>query len=237
MKMQVYPLQRMSKILNPPDPAQNQPPSSLTIILYSSDPVTNQPQTLINTIQLPPLEQITASLAFDRSIPSHQYAKLTSLLQSLLEIIIPPATSPPALGSTEIVSVTSKAQGPHPLFLPLGTSPSLSFANVVKSLNPPPTSAISIPFCDRVAISILKQVATTYSSSFSFAALGGFLGKKPSLEWVEDSIKSSLNLSLPCLKSLTAKGLFLFRFGCKEDMSQTLSCHPSSIGKTRTHLA
>lgn len=44
---------------------------------------------------------------------------------------------------------------------------------------------------------------------------GRFMGNRPSLEWEERSIKTAWKLTMPCLVSLTEKGLFIFRFGCK----------------------
>lgn len=48
--------------------------------------------------------------------------------------------------------------------------------------------------------------------------------------------QTSLEMKMPCLVSLTEKGLFIFRFGCKEDLVNMLSLHPQSIGKRKIHL-
>lgn len=110
----------------------------------------------------------------------------------------------------------------NPLQLPTaGTSPPISFVNVVKSsiITPSPTIPISQDG-ERSAISVSKVVASTCSSSLSFALMGRFFGKRPSLEWVEDSIKSSWNLSMPCLVSLKDKVSFYFFLAIKQTFAK-----------------
>lgn len=42
---------------------------------------------------------------------------------------------------------------------------------------------------------------------------------------------------MPCLVSMTDTRLFIFRFGCLEDITRTLSIHPHSIDKKKLYLA
>lgn len=75
------------------------------------------------------------------------------------------------------------------------------------------------------------------TSSFSFALLGQFVGKRSSVEWEEGAIKQAWKLTIPCLVLLIETGLFIFHFGCLEDMNKTLGCHPHFIKKKKLQLA
>lgn len=72
--------------------------------------------------------------------------------------------------------------------------------------------------------------------SFSYAAIGRFVGKRPCLEWVEAKAKL-WPLSRPCMVSLTNKGYFIFRFNSPEGKASILSLSPLSIDKKKVfHL-
>ncbi|KAJ8627657.1 hypothetical protein MRB53_020964 [Persea americana] len=68
--------------------------------------------------------------------------------------------------------------------------------------------------------------------SFSFAVIGKFAGKRPSLEWVEEKAKFWA-LSSPCMISLTIKGHFIFRFNSLEDKTYILGLSPLSLEKKK----
>lgn len=199
----------MSENLNPRDPAENAPsPSSSPILLYSADQATNLPQSLITPLHLSFLEQITSSLAVGPSVSPQQKANIIALLKTLLDVFISPATNPTTIRS-DAQNTNSSPLGSQPLLLPHGTSPSLSLSFVDALKNNLSSSSAALPNSphgsaipilregDKAAISVSKKVAATCSNSFSHVVLGRFIGKRPSLEWVEETIKSSWKLSLP----------------------------------------
>lgn len=71
--------------------------------------------------------------------------------------------------------------------------------------------------------------------SFTFAAIGRFLGKRPLLEWVEERARG-WNLSSPCTVSLTKKGNFIFRFNSEMDRDHLLSLSPLTMDQKRIKL-
>ncbi|KAJ8639685.1 hypothetical protein MRB53_016379 [Persea americana] len=68
--------------------------------------------------------------------------------------------------------------------------------------------------------------------SFSFAVIGKFAGKRPSLEWVEEKAKFWAH-SRPCLVSLTIKGHFIFSFDTLADKAYTFGLSPLSLEKKK----
>ncbi|KAJ8615311.1 hypothetical protein MRB53_034683 [Persea americana] len=70
-------------------------------------------------------------------------------------------------------------------------------------------------------LTIPQSMLSSSKESFSFAFIGKFAGKRPSLEWVEEKAKFWA-LSRPCLVSLTIKGYFIFRFNSSEDKAHIL---------------
>eukprot|EP00268_Persea_americana_P001034 TRINITY_DN103089_c0_g1_i1.p1 TRINITY_DN103089_c0_g1~~TRINITY_DN103089_c0_g1_i1.p1 ORF type:complete len:201 (+),score=19.25 TRINITY_DN103089_c0_g1_i1:51-653(+) len=67
---------------------------------------------------------------------------------------------------------------------------------------------------------------------FSFALIGRFAGRRPSIEWMEDKAKL-WSLSRPYVVSLTNKGYFISRFNSLEDKVSILSLSPLSIDKKK----
>lgn len=72
--------------------------------------------------------------------------------------------------------------------------------------------------------------------SFFNVAIGRFLGKRPTIEWLTLQANSNWNLSKPCVLSLTDKGHFLFRFSSKEDRDLALSKSPYLLQNRKLHL-
>ncbi|XXG85934.1 hypothetical protein AAC387_Pa11g0929 [Persea americana] len=72
--------------------------------------------------------------------------------------------------------------------------------------------------------------------SFSFSAIGKFVGRRPSLEALEQWVHSSWTLSRPVFIFLTEKGHFLFRFSCKEDIDSLVSHNPLLMVKRKLLL-
>lgn len=73
-------------------------------------------------------------------------------------------------------------------------------------------------------------------SSFANFAIGKFLGKRPTAEWLTLQANSKWKLSKPCLLSLTDKGFFFFRFSSKEDRELALSQSPIPMENRKLHL-
>ncbi|XXG67040.1 hypothetical protein AAC387_Pa06g0474 [Persea americana] len=71
---------------------------------------------------------------------------------------------------------------------------------------------------------------------FSFSALGKFVGKRSSLEALEQWFHSTWRLSRPCFISHTEHGHFLFKFNTKEDSEALVSQTRLSMGKWKLLL-
>eukprot|EP00268_Persea_americana_P003465 TRINITY_DN11050_c0_g1_i1.p1 TRINITY_DN11050_c0_g1~~TRINITY_DN11050_c0_g1_i1.p1 ORF type:complete len:286 (+),score=11.78 TRINITY_DN11050_c0_g1_i1:3142-3999(+) len=69
--------------------------------------------------------------------------------------------------------------------------------------------------------------------SFSFSAIGKFVGPRPSLEGLEQWVQSSWRLSRPCLISFIERGFFLFRFNTKEDRDCLVRQSPLLLEKKK----
>ncbi|KAJ8629856.1 hypothetical protein MRB53_023179 [Persea americana] len=97
-------------------------------------------------------------------------------------------------------------------------SPTLSFL--------PPAIARPVLIDGSFTIRIPLQMVNTSKQSFSFSAIGKFVGRRPSLEALEQWVTSSWSLTRPCLISLTEKGNFIFRFYSKEDRDDLVGHSP-----------
>ncbi|KAJ8632849.1 hypothetical protein MRB53_026185 [Persea americana] len=95
----------------------------------------------------------------------------------------------------------------------------------------PPPVLLDGKFIIRIPI----QMVNSNKQSFSHCATGKFVGRRPSLEAVEQWVISLWRLSRPCMISLTEKGNFIFRSDSKEDKeelsSDILLSIAASIGK------
>lgn len=58
--------------------------------------------------------------------------------------------------------------------------------------------------------------------SSSQAAIGRFVGRRPTLEWMEAHVRTHWSLSQTCLISLTEKGHFLFQFPLTLEMRKLI---------------
>ncbi|KAJ8616142.1 hypothetical protein MRB53_035514 [Persea americana] len=85
------------------------------------------------------------------------------------------------------------------------------------------------------ALSIPLQMLANSKESFTYAAIGRFLGRRPLLEWVEAPSRD-WNLSRSCTVSLTAKGNFIFRLNSEADRDHILSLSPITMAKRKLQL-
>ncbi|XXG45984.1 hypothetical protein AAC387_Pa02g0929 [Persea americana] len=72
--------------------------------------------------------------------------------------------------------------------------------------------------------------------SFSFSAIGKFLGIRPSLEALKQWVHNSWSPSKPSFISRTEKGHFLFRFSSKEDRDLMVSHSPLLMDRRKLLL-
>eukprot|EP00268_Persea_americana_P055418 TRINITY_DN6440_c0_g1_i2.p1 TRINITY_DN6440_c0_g1~~TRINITY_DN6440_c0_g1_i2.p1 ORF type:complete len:334 (-),score=48.75 TRINITY_DN6440_c0_g1_i2:505-1506(-) len=91
---------------------------------------------------------------------------------------------------------------------------------------PPPVIPPSVLLDGRLTVKIPIQMVDSSKQSFSHSAIGKFVGRRPSLEALEQREISSWCLSRPCLISLTEKGNFIFRFNTKEDREDLVGHSP-----------
>ncbi|XXG88117.1 hypothetical protein AAC387_Pa12g0372 [Persea americana] len=84
----------------------------------------------------------------------------------------------------------------------------------------------------KLALTIPQSMLSSSKESFSFAFIGKFAGKRPSLEWVEEKAKFWA-LSRPCLVSLTIKGYSIFYFNSSEDKAHILGLSPLSMERKK----
>eukprot|EP00268_Persea_americana_P040284 TRINITY_DN3996_c0_g1_i4.p1 TRINITY_DN3996_c0_g1~~TRINITY_DN3996_c0_g1_i4.p1 ORF type:complete len:266 (-),score=27.52 TRINITY_DN3996_c0_g1_i4:261-1058(-) len=85
------------------------------------------------------------------------------------------------------------------------------------------------------ALSVPLQMLANSKESFTYAAIGRFLGRRPLLEWVEAPSRD-WNLSRSCTVSLTAKGNFIFRLNSEADRDHILSLSPITMAKRKLQL-
>ncbi|KAJ8617469.1 hypothetical protein MRB53_013655 [Persea americana] len=79
---------------------------------------------------------------------------------------------------------------------------------------------------DKLTLKILHKMVNNNKESFSFSAIGKFVGRRPSLEVLEQWVLASWRLSMPCFISLIEKGHFLLRFNSLEDRDILVSQSP-----------
>lgn len=88
----------------------------------------------------------------------------------------------------------------------------------------------------KLTLTIPQQMVAYSRASFSFSANGKFVGRRPSLEILEQWVQSAWRLSKPCLISLTEKGNFIFRFNSSEDRDCLVSQSPLFMAKRKLLL-
>ncbi|RWR87860.1 MADS-box protein SOC1-like protein isoform X2 [Cinnamomum micranthum f. kanehirae] len=88
----------------------------------------------------------------------------------------------------------------------------------------------------QLTMKIPSSMVEPSRNSFSNAAIGRILGKRPTVEWLTHHANFTWNLSKPCLISLTNKGHFLFRFSSKVDKDLAISGSPYSLLNRKLHL-
>ncbi|XXG47701.1 hypothetical protein AAC387_Pa02g2301 [Persea americana] len=88
----------------------------------------------------------------------------------------------------------------------------------------------------KLSLKFPSQMVNNSKESFSFSAIGKFVGRRPSLEALEHWVQSSWRLSRPCLISLTEKGFFLFRFNSPEDRDILISQSPLMLDRKKLML-
>ncbi|KAJ8622145.1 hypothetical protein MRB53_030674 [Persea americana] len=240
---------------HPPDPPQPQP-------LPPTDPLPPQPSPQISIVPdpFPPLlspQTSLVSLSNPRAlvVPSHPIPQLP-----LHQPISPnPPSFPPTIVDRRQLAdrITRRVirrgflgsvfetqspllQGFHRSEIPPTHQILPSYASFINPVAispqtppPPPTPSWKN---GKLTMRIPQQMIQSSKGSFSFTALGKFVGKRPSLEALEQWVHSTWRLSRPCFISLTEHGHFLFRFNTKEDSEALVNQSPLSMGKRKLLL-
>lgn len=141
----------------------------------------------------------------------------------------PPLIQPPLYATVHLDSYLRTLVANPPTAHP-------TFANLLSSSLHPILIPDSLPSASwkngKPALKVPQAMLSSSKESFSFAVIGRFVGKRPSLEWVEEKTKSWA-FSRPCMVSLTIKGHFIFRYNSPEDKSHTLSLSPLRMDRRK----
>eukprot|EP00268_Persea_americana_P038971 TRINITY_DN38603_c4_g1_i1.p1 TRINITY_DN38603_c4_g1~~TRINITY_DN38603_c4_g1_i1.p1 ORF type:complete len:234 (-),score=26.72 TRINITY_DN38603_c4_g1_i1:171-872(-) len=88
----------------------------------------------------------------------------------------------------------------------------------------------------KLTLCIPQQMVSTSKDSFSFTAIGKFVGRRPSLERLEQWVYSSWRIARPSFISLTERGHFLFRFSTKEERDSPINQRPLHMDRKKLLL-